>query len=66
MGAMLDEIYRIVTEKAGYKGRMTLASKTGISRTRAVEMEDTPEIITKFKKIADEIVGRDIDPYFKK
>ena len=66
MGVTLDEIYKIVTEKAGFKGRMRLAVRTGISRTKAAEMVDTPEIITKFKKEADEIVGHDIDTYFKR
>jgi hypothetical protein len=60
MGTTLDQIYKIVTEKAGFKGRMRLAVRTGISRTKAAEMADTPEIITKFKKEADEILGQDI------
>ena len=64
MASMLNEIYKIVTEKAGFKGRMRLAVRTGISRTKAAQMEDTPELITKFKKAADEIVGKDIDPFF--
>lgn len=64
MGATLDKIYKVVTDKAGFKGRMRLAVRTGISRTKAVQMEDTPEIITKFKKEADEIVGQDIDEFF--
>jgi hypothetical protein len=66
MGAVIDEIYKIVTDKAGYKGRMRLAVRTGISRTRAAQMDDSPEMITKFKRAADEIVGRDIDPFFSR
>ena len=66
MGAMINEIYKIVTDKAGFKGRMRLAVRTGISRTRAAQMEDTPDIITRFKEAADEIVGRDIDPFFNR
>jgi hypothetical protein len=66
MGAVINEIYKIVTDKAGFKGRMRLAVRTGISRTRAAQMEDTPEMITKFKKAADEIVGKDIDPFFNR
>ena len=66
MGAMINEVYKIVTEKAGFKGRMRLAVRTGISRTKAAQMEDTPEMITKFKGAADEIVGRDIDPFFNR
>lgn len=64
MGAVINEIYKIVTDRAGFKGRMRLAVRTGISRTKAAQMEDTPEMITKFKSAADEIVGRDIDPFF--
>ena len=64
MGATLDKIYKVVTDKAGFKGRMRLAVRTGISRTKAMQMEDSPEVITKFKKEADEIVGQDIDEFF--
>jgi hypothetical protein len=66
MGAMINEIYKIVTDRAGFKGRMRLAVRTGISRTKAAQMEDTPDMITKFKKAADEIVGGDIDPFFNR
>lgn len=65
MGLTLNEIYKIVTDKAGFKGRMRLAVRTGISRTRAEEMADTPEIIAKFKKEADEILGQDIDKFLR-
>ncbi len=66
MGVMINEIYKIVTEKAGFKGRMRLAVRTGISRTKAAQMEDTPEMITRFKSAADEIVGGDIDPFLNR
>ncbi len=66
MGAVIDEIYKIVTDKAGFKGRMRLAVRTGISRTKAAQMDDSPEMITRFKRAADEIVGRDIDPFFSR
>jgi hypothetical protein len=65
MGVLLDEIYKVVTEKAGLKGRMRLAVMTGIPRTKAVQMEDSAEIVSKFKSAADEIVGVDIDEFFK-
>ncbi len=61
MGAKLDEIYEIVTKKAGFKGRLRLAVKTGIPRVKAVQEEDTPELIDTFKKAASEILGKDID-----
>jgi hypothetical protein len=65
MGSTLVEMYNIVTEKAGFKGRMRLAVKTGVSRVKAKHVDDTPEIIAKFKEAADEIVGTDIDQFFK-
>jgi len=65
MGTVLNDIYQIVTDRAGFKGRMRLAVKTGISRTRAAQMDDTPELINLFKQAADEIVGQDIDKFFR-
>lgn len=66
MGNLLEKIYDVVTDQAGFKGRVKLAEITGISKTRAVEMEDSAELISKFKAAADEIVGKDIDAYLKK
>lgn len=64
MGSMLEKIYEIVTDKAGFKGRMQLAESTGISRTQALEIADDPEILSRFKAEADKIVGQDIDQFF--
>jgi len=61
MGAKLDEIYEIVTKKAGFKGRLRLAVKTGIPRVKAVQEEDTPELVATFKEAASEILGKNID-----
>ena len=63
MGATLEKIYTIVTDKGGYDARMALAQKTGVPRTKAGEMEDTPEMIRKFKTAADEILSTDIDQF---
>lgn len=63
MGATLERIYQVVTLKAGFKGRMRLAVRTGVSRVRAAQLEENSEIISKFKEAADEIVGRDIDEF---
>ena len=63
MGSTLDKIFTIVTKKAGCEGRMRLAKKTGIPRTKASEIEDTPETISRFKAVADEILGCDIDEF---
>ena len=61
MGAKLQEIYDLVTKKAGFKGRMRLAVRTGVSRIKAAEMDDTDKIIKKFKNAAGEIIGHDVN-----
>lgn len=66
MGSTLEEIYSIVTDKAGYKGRMELAERTGISKLKASQIDDSPENITRLKAVADEIIGMDIDQFFGK
>lgn len=66
MGIKLDEIYKVVTEKAGFKGRMRLAVRTGISRTKAAQMGDSAAVVSKFKKAAKEIVGQDISEFIKR
>jgi hypothetical protein len=63
MGEKLDRIYQVVTTKAGFKGRMRLAVKTGVPRVKAAQLEDDSKIVSKFKKAAEEIVGQDIDKF---
>ncbi len=60
MGEKLVKIFDIVTNKAGYEGRIELAEKTGVSRKKAEELEDSPELIEKFKRIASQILGEEI------
>ncbi len=60
MAEKLVEIYEIVTRLAGFKGRMRLAVRTGVSRVKAQEIADTSDRISKFKKEASEIIGQDI------
>jgi hypothetical protein len=55
MGEKLVRIYEIVTEKIGLKGRLELASKTGISMSQAAEIEDTEELVNKFKYAANDV-----------
>lgn len=55
MGEKLVRIYEIVTEKIGLKGRLELASKTGISMSQAAEIEDTEELVNKFKYAASDV-----------
>jgi hypothetical protein len=61
MGAKLQQVYDLVTQKAGFKGRMRLAVRTGVSKVKAAEVEDTDKILKKFKAEASEIIGQDVD-----
>jgi hypothetical protein len=61
MGAILLEIYEIVTNRTGIKGRMRLAVKTGVSRLRASELEDDQETVVRFKKAATDILGAPLE-----
>lgn len=65
MGEKLVEIYEVVTQKAGFDGRMELAKKTGMSKNKAEKEEDSPDNITKFKEAASQIIGENIDSYLK-
>jgi hypothetical protein len=60
MAEKIIKIYDIVTKFAGLEGRMKLAVKTGVSRTQAAEIEDTPDKLAEFAKEASDIIGRDI------
>jgi hypothetical protein len=61
MGARLQAIYELVTQRTGFKGRIELAVRTGVSKVKAAEMEDTDKILKKFKAEASEIIGQDVD-----
>ena len=60
MGAQLEKIYEIITQKAGFEGRMKFAKKTGISKVKASKVKDTNEVVRKFLMAAEEVLGRDI------
>jgi hypothetical protein len=66
MGDKLVEIIDVVSEKAGTSGRMNLAQKTGITRNKASNIEDTPENVSKLKDEASSIIGESIDKYLRK
>jgi hypothetical protein len=61
MGARLKEIYDLVTQHAGFKGRVRLVEQTGVSREKAAEMEDNDKNLKKFKAAASEIIGKNVD-----
>jgi len=51
-------IFEIVMEQAGLKGRMELATRTGISQSMAAQMKDTEEMVKKLKETANLILDR--------
>ncbi len=55
MGEKLVRIIEIVTEKIGLQGRLELANRTGISMSQAHDIEDTEELVDRFKYAANEI-----------
>jgi len=61
MGVKLGKIYDIVTAKKGYEGRMQFAQKISISKNKALKIKDTEEIVRKFKSVATEFLGENID-----
>jgi len=63
MGAKLGKIYDIVTNKKGYEGRMQFAQKTGVSKNKALKIKDTEDIVRKFKAVATDFIGENIDKF---
>ena len=65
MAEQLEQIYRIIELKTGFKGRMRLVVKTGVPKTVAVSMPDDPEMVNKFKMAANDILGHDINEFLQ-
>ena len=61
MGQRLEKIYDIITQKAGLEARMKFSERTGVPRKKAEKVPDSEELVQKFKKIASEILGQNID-----
>ncbi|MFB3925066.1 MAG: hypothetical protein ACE14T_03350 [Syntrophales bacterium] len=55
MGEKLLRIFEIVTEQTGLKGRLELASMTGISMKEAMTLKDTEDLVNKFKYAATDV-----------
>ena len=64
MGKQLAKIYDVVAEKSGLDARMRLSSETGISKRKAEEAEDSPELLEKVKAAASQLIGTDIGALF--
>jgi hypothetical protein len=58
MGEKLIRIFEIVSEQAGLKGRMELATRTGISLSRATQMKDTDELVKRMKEMASSVLDK--------
>ncbi len=58
MGEKLVRIFEIVNEQAGLKGRMELATRTGISLNRATQMKDTDELVKRMKEMASSVLEK--------
>lgn len=61
MAAKLEKIYNIIEEKLGNNGRLKFAQLTKVPKASATEMDDTPEMVATFKRIASEMLGKNID-----
>ena len=60
MGKQLLKFYDIAKDEGGLGARMRLSMRTGIPPERALEIEDTPELIDRFKTILSEILEMEI------
>ncbi len=61
MGVRLVQIYSAVEEKGGMEARIRLSERSGIPKNQAATMEDRPDIVTRVKRLATEILGQNID-----
>lgn len=57
MGKQLAKYYDYAKEQGGLVARMRLSMKTGIPPEKAAQVEDTPEVVDRFKRILSEILG---------
>ena len=65
MGEIIVKMYDVITQRAGYEGRLKFAEKIGIPRNKAAQIEDTPDLVAKCAKEASAIIGQDIYVYLK-
>jgi hypothetical protein len=61
MGAVLYKIFKIVESEGGVPARLKFAQTTKVSLNRVKRIKDKPEYIANFKRIAEEILGKNID-----
>ncbi|MCP4216764.1 MAG: hypothetical protein GY765_19090 [bacterium] len=63
MGAKVEEIFRVVEEKAGNNGRLKLAQLSKVSKNKAAKIRDDQEVVDYFKKLATQILGKDVGQF---
>ena len=57
MGKKLLKYYDVAKEQGGLVALMRLSIKSGIPKTKAIEMEDTPEVEERIRSILAEVLG---------
>ncbi|MBN2723097.1 MAG: hypothetical protein JXR95_03390 [Deltaproteobacteria bacterium] len=58
MGTKLKTLYDFVIQNGGMQERMRVAMKSGISSSKAPDLPDTPENISKLKAAIKEVMGK--------
>lgn len=58
MAEKLIQIYKLVNDELGMKGKMDLAIETKIPSTKASFEPDSPENLNKFKQAYEKLTGK--------
>lgn len=56
MGKRIEELFRIVEEKTGNNGRIKFSQITQITKAKAGQIQDDPELIIYLKDVATKII----------
>jgi shikimate kinase len=59
MGQVIQDIFNHVNDKFGLQARMRVSMKSGIPTGKAMEIEDSPELVAKLKEAVKEVTGED-------
>ncbi|MEO0265848.1 MAG: hypothetical protein ABIM31_06710 [candidate division WOR-3 bacterium] len=63
MGEKISKIFQIVEKYGGTAARIQLAQKTGITASKALDIEETDELLKKVKDIASQLLGKRIEEF---
>ena len=61
MGLKLKKIFEIVEEQGGTSKRLQFAEIVKMTKSKALETEDTPEYINYFKNVAEKLLDQKIN-----